>query len=50
MSQDLYTQLAMTVIEGEEELAVSLTRQPLEQGLSPLEIIEKGLAPASGGG
>ena len=45
MSQDLYTQLAMTVIEGEEELAVSLTRQALEQGLSPLEIIEKGLAP-----
>jgi corrinoid protein of di/trimethylamine methyltransferase len=45
MSQDLYTQLAMTVIEGEEELAVSLTRQALEQGLSPLEIIEQGLAP-----
>jgi corrinoid protein of di/trimethylamine methyltransferase len=45
MSQELYTQLAMTVIEGEEELAVSLTRQALEQGLSPLEIIEKGLAP-----
>lgn len=45
MSQELYTQLSMAVIEGEEEDAVSLTRQALEQGLNPLEIIQEGLTP-----
>jgi corrinoid protein of di/trimethylamine methyltransferase len=45
MSQELYTQLAMMVIEGDEELAVSLTQQALEQGLNPLEIIKQGLTP-----
>jgi corrinoid protein of di/trimethylamine methyltransferase len=45
MSQDLYTQLSIAIIEGEEELAVSLTRQALEQGLPPLEIIGQGLTP-----
>ncbi len=45
MSQDLYTQLSIAVIEGEEELAVSLTRQALAEGLNPLEIINQGLSP-----
>lgn len=45
MSQDLYTHLSVAVIEGDEELAVSLTRQALEQTLNPLEIINQGLAP-----
>jgi len=45
MSQDLYTSLSIAVIEGDEELAVSLARQALEQGLHPLEIISQGLTP-----
>jgi corrinoid protein of di/trimethylamine methyltransferase len=45
MSQDLYTQLSLAVIEGEEELALSLTKRGLEQGLDPLEIIKEGLTP-----
>jgi corrinoid protein of di/trimethylamine methyltransferase len=45
MSQELYTQLSLAVIEGEEDLALSLTKQGLEQGLGPLEIIKEGLTP-----
>jgi corrinoid protein of di/trimethylamine methyltransferase len=45
MSQELYTQLGIAVIEGEAELAVSLTKQALEQGLNPLEVIQEGLTP-----
>lgn len=45
MSQELYTQLNLAIIEGEEDLALSLTKQALEQGLSPLEIIKEGLTP-----
>ncbi|GAB4531644.1 MAG: corrinoid protein [Anaerolineae bacterium] len=44
-SQDLYTQLSIAVIEGDEDLAVSLTRQALDQALSPLDIINQGLTP-----
>jgi corrinoid protein of di/trimethylamine methyltransferase len=45
MSQDLYTQLSLAVIEGEEDLALSLIKQGLEQSLDPLEIIKEGLTP-----
>lgn len=45
MSQELYTQLSLAVIEGDEELAVSITKQSLEQGLNPLEVINEGLTP-----
>ncbi len=45
MSQGLYTQLAIAVIEGDAELAVSLTKQALEQSLNPLEVIQEGLTP-----
>jgi corrinoid protein of di/trimethylamine methyltransferase len=45
MSQELYTQLAIAVIEGDEELAMSLTKQALGQDLNPLEIINEGLTP-----
>jgi corrinoid protein of di/trimethylamine methyltransferase len=45
MSQELYAQLAQAVIEGDEELAVSLTKQALEQGLNPLQVIKEGLTP-----
>ncbi len=45
MSQELYDQLSMAVIEGDQELAASLTRQALEQGLNPLELIKDALTP-----
>jgi corrinoid protein of di/trimethylamine methyltransferase len=45
MSQELYTQLSIAVIEGDQELAASLTRQALEQGLNPLEVIKEALTP-----
>ena len=45
MSQELYTQLAQAVIEGDQELTVSLTAQALDQGVNPLEIIKQGLTP-----
>jgi corrinoid protein of di/trimethylamine methyltransferase len=45
MSQELYAQLAQAVIEGDQELTVSLTKQALAQGVNPLEIIKQGLTP-----
>jgi corrinoid protein of di/trimethylamine methyltransferase len=45
MSQELYTQLAQAVIEGDQELTASLTKQALDQGVNPLEIIKQGLTP-----
>jgi corrinoid protein of di/trimethylamine methyltransferase len=45
MSQELYDQLSIAVIEGDEELALSLTKQALQQGLEPLDVINKGLTP-----
>ncbi len=45
MSQELYDQLSIAVIEGDEELALSLTKQALEQGLKPLDVINEGLTP-----
>jgi len=43
MSQELYTQFALAIIDGDEELAVSLTDQALALGLNPLDIINQGL-------
>jgi corrinoid protein of di/trimethylamine methyltransferase len=45
MSQELYLQLSMALIDGDEELVVSLTKQALDQGLNPLEVVDEGLTP-----
>ncbi len=45
MSQELYAQLAQAVIEGDQELTLSLAEQALDQGMNPLEIIKQGLTP-----
>ena len=45
MSQELYAQLAQAVIEGDQELTISLTKQALDRGVNPLEIIKQGLTP-----
>ncbi len=44
MSQELFEKLAQAVIEGEEEDAVALAKQALEQGLDPLTCINEGLS------
>lgn len=45
MPQELYLQLSMAVIDGDEELVVSLTQQALDQRLNPLEVVNEGLTP-----
>lgn len=42
MSEELYQAMAQSVIEGEDEEAAALARQVIEQGLDPLEAINKG--------
>lgn len=43
MSDDLYKKLAQAVIDGEEEDAVNLAKQALDQKLDPLACITNGL-------
>lgn len=43
MSEELFTKLAQTVIDGEPEDAEALAKEALEQDLDPLECINKGL-------
>lgn len=45
MSDEIYNQLNQAVIDGDEELAETLTRQALDRGLNPLDIINQGLTP-----
>lgn len=43
MSEELYGQLAQAVIDGEEDIAAELAQKGLDMGLSPAEILDKGL-------
>jgi corrinoid protein of di/trimethylamine methyltransferase len=45
MSEEIFAKLAQAVIEGEPEDAEEWARQALEQGLDPLDCINKGLTP-----
>lgn len=45
MSSDLLAKITSTVVEGEPEEVVDLTRQAMEAGLEPLAIINDGLVP-----
>ena len=45
MSEDLLARIAESIVEGEPESVVALTRKALESGLQPLEIINQGLVP-----
>lgn len=45
MCDEIYNQLTQAVIDGDEELAETLTRQALDRGLNPLDIINQGLTP-----
>jgi corrinoid protein of di/trimethylamine methyltransferase len=42
MSEELYKQMAQAVIEGDDEEAEALAQRALEQGVEPLEAINKG--------
>lgn len=44
MSQQLYADLAGAIIEGEEDIVVSLVKQGLDQGVDPLDMIQHGLS------
>lgn len=45
MSNDLFERISTSLIEGEPDSTVELTRQAIEAGLEPLDIVDQGLAP-----
>ncbi|OGO25865.1 MAG: methyltransferase [Chloroflexi bacterium RBG_16_52_11] len=45
MSNDLYTQLASSLLDGDPDATEALTRQALEAGIEPMAIIKEGLMP-----
>ena len=42
MSEDLFKRMAQAVIDGDDDEATALAQQALEQGVNPLEAINKG--------
>jgi len=45
MSNELYKQITATLVQGEPDKTVELTRQALDAGLEPLSIVNEGLVP-----
>lgn len=45
MSQDMLQQITSSIIDGDPDTAVALTRDALQAGLEPLAIINQGLVP-----
>jgi corrinoid protein of di/trimethylamine methyltransferase len=45
MSNDLLSQITASLVDGDPELTVSLTRQAMQAGMEPMTIIEGGLVP-----
>jgi len=45
MSKDLLSQITASLVDGDPDLTLSLTRQALQAGLEPMTIIEGGLVP-----
>jgi corrinoid protein of di/trimethylamine methyltransferase len=45
MATDLLDQITTSLVEGDPDLTVELTRQAVEAGLEPMSIIEGGLVP-----
>ena len=42
MSKELFEAMAQSIIDGEEEDAVELAQQAIEQGVEPLDAINQG--------
>ena len=45
MTEELFKNMAQAVIDGDDEEAEALAQQALDQGMDPLEAINKGLTP-----
>jgi corrinoid protein of di/trimethylamine methyltransferase len=45
MSEELFKQMAQAVIDGDDDEAARLAQQALDQGVAPLEAINKGFTP-----
>jgi corrinoid protein of di/trimethylamine methyltransferase len=45
MSEELFKQMAQSIIDGDDEGASELAQQALEQGIDPLEAINQGFTP-----
>ena len=45
MSEELFKSMAQAVIDGDDEEAAALAQQALDQGIDPLEAINKGFTP-----
>jgi corrinoid protein of di/trimethylamine methyltransferase len=45
MSNDLFEKISTSLIESEPDSTVELTRQAIEAGLEPLDIVDQGLVP-----
>jgi corrinoid protein of di/trimethylamine methyltransferase len=45
MSEELYKQMAQSIIDGEEDVAAELARKAIADGLDPLEAITQGYMP-----
>ena len=45
MSNELYSQLANSLVDGDPDATEALTRQALADGLEPMSIIKEGLMP-----
>lgn len=45
MSEELFKQMAQAVIDGDDDEAADLAQQALDQGIAPLEAINKGFTP-----
>ncbi|MCS7283645.1 MAG: corrinoid protein [Anaerolineae bacterium] len=45
MSDDLFQAMAQSIIDGDPDLAAELARKAIEQGIDPLEAINKGFVP-----
>ena len=42
MSEELYEQMAQSIIDGEEEIAAELAQKALDAGIDPLDAITNG--------
>jgi corrinoid protein of di/trimethylamine methyltransferase len=45
MSEELFKQMAQTIIDGEEEVAAELAQKALDEGIDPLQAITEGYMP-----
>ncbi len=45
MSEELFKQMAQTIIDGEEEVAAELAQKALDAGIDPLSVITNGYMP-----